>query len=605
MADITGTDGPDTLNGTTEADTISGLGGDDTIDGKEGADVIDGGDGNDSIYSYAGGEEGEDGPEDRIHEQIFGGAGNDTIYLIYGPSYDIVDGGAGIDRLDADFRGTGIAGDVSYANGSGDIAYGLSRVRTEFTSIEEIIVRNEFGWFVRLGDTNDVIVADGARNDIDTGGGNDVVDSSGSFDVIDGGDGNDVINSTAEDGDIDGGAGDDILFGNNIVIGGPGNDTLGGGPDTELRGDVGDDTYIYDGTQLIQEAAGAGNDTVRSSVSFTLSANLENIVLTGAAAIDATGNSGDNLLTGNDAANVLNGRAGNDTMAGEGGNDTYLVDSAGDVVIEQAGEGTDLVRSSVSYMLSANVENLTLSGTAANNATGNGLANILNGNDAANILDGRGGADRMVGRGGNDTYFVDNAGDAIIENAGQGTDTVRSSITFTLTATEIEKLVLTGGAAIDGTGNNFANAIVGNGANNSLRGEFGDDRLEGRAGNDQLFGGLGNDILYGEGGADGFRFDTALNAITNVDTMADFSVADDTAFLSNAIFAAAGPNGTLAASTFHLGSTAADADDRILYDSATGFLYYDADGAGGSDAILFARVQAGTALTNADFVIYG
>ena len=606
MADITGTEGPDNLDGTTEADAIDGLGGDDIIDGGEGADDIDGGDGNDIIYSYSAGEDrGEQSGESRIREQIFGGSGNDTIYLIDYPCFANVDGGLGIDRLDVDLRG-GATGDVEYANGSGEISFGIVTARVQFTGIEEIIVRNEGLWFVRLGDTNDTIVADGYRNDIETGGGNDVIQSSGELDLISGGAGSDVITSFAGGfSDVSGGPGDDVLFGGNVVTGDEGDDRLGGLFDADLYGGTGNDIYDYDGTQHIFENPNEGVDLVRSSVSFILGRNLENLTLTGTSAIDATGNAGDNLLIGNDAANVLNGRAGNDTMGGRGGNDTYFVDSAGDVIFEPTGGGIDLVQSTVSYALLANVENLALKGTAAINATGNSLSNILTGNEAANMLDGRGGADRMVGRGGNDTYFVDNAADVIVENAGQGIDTVRSSITYTLSATEIEKLVLTGGAGIGGTGNGYANAMVGNSAANNLDGAGGNDRLEGRGGNDQLYGGLGSDVLYGEAGNDGFRFNSALHATTNVDTLADFSAADDTVFLDRGIFSAAGPNGMLAAGAFHVGNAAQDADDRIVYDPASGLIYYDSDGVGGADAILFARVDAGTALTNADFFVYG
>jgi Ca2+-binding RTX toxin-like protein len=104
-------------------------------------------------------------------------------------------------------------------------------------------------------------------------------------------------------------------------------------------------------------------------VTYTLGANLENLTLTGAAAINGIGNTSNNVLTGNTADNVLNGGTGNDTLIGGAGNDTYIVDVAGDVVTENANEGTDLVQSSVTYTLTANLENLTLMGVSSINGT--------------------------------------------------------------------------------------------------------------------------------------------------------------------------------------------------------------------------------------------
>ncbi len=142
--------------------------------------------------------------------------------------------------------------------------------------------------------------------------------------------------------------------------------------------------------------------------------------------------------------------------------------------------------------------------------------------------------------------------------------------------------------------------MVGNGAANTLSGEAGNDKLTGADGNDSLHGGTGNDRLTGGAGADNFYFDTALDQSSNVDRILDFSVAEDTIYLGMAVFSAIGP-GELAIGAFHAGTVAADADDRILYDSATGNLYYDADGNGAGAAVQFAQVTAMTALTNADF----
>ena len=264
--------------------------------------------------------------------------------------------------------------------------------------------------------------------------------------------------------------------GDDLLDGGAGADTMQGG--------AGNDTYVVDdaGDRVI-ELNGAGTDLVRSSVTHALAPEVENLLLTGADAIDGTGNALANQITGNGGANVLDGGAGADTMQGGAGNDTYLVDNANDRVTEVAGGGTDLVLSSVTYTLGSEVENLVLTGIAAINAAGNSLANHITGNGAANSINGGTGADTMQGGAGNDTYFVDNAGDRVIEGAWAGTDLVRSSITHTL-AGQVENLILTGTAAINGTGNTLANQITGNTGANLLDGGAGADTMQGGAGND-------------------------------------------------------------------------------------------------------------------------
>ncbi|MEQ1529115.1 MAG: putative Ig domain-containing protein [Methylococcales bacterium] len=297
-----------------------------------------------------------------------------------------------------------------------------------------------------------------------------------------------------------------ILTGNsvaNTLTGGAGNDRLDGKAGTDkLLGSLGDDTYVVDvATDVVTENANEGIDTVESSITYALATNVENLTLIGIAAINATGNTLNNLLIGNTAANTLSGKVGADTMIGGAGNDIYVVDNMLDVATENLKEGTDLVQSSVTYSLSANIENLTLKGTTAINGTGNTLDNVLTGNSAANTLMGGAGNDRLIGGAGadnlqggigDDAYVVDVVTDVVTENANEGTDTVEAAITYTLT-TNVENLLLTGTTAINGTGNALNNVLTGNSAANTLTGGAGNDWLDGKAGADKLLGGLGND----------------------------------------------------------------------------------------------------------------
>ena len=302
------------------------------------------------------------------------------------------------------------------------------------------------------------------------------------------------------------------------------------------------------------ELANAGSDSVRSSVTYALSGNLEVLILTGTAAIGGTGNALSNTLTGNGAANLLRGLAGHDTLDGglgadtlEGGtgNDTYLLDQAGDRVIELANAGTDTVRTAFGYTLGTDVEALVLLGTATIDGSGNALANTLTGNGAANRLsgnagndtlsglagndrlDGGTGVDRLIGGDGDDTYIVDDAADQIVELANLGIDRVYASISFQL-ADHVEQLLLTGTGAINGFGNALGNTITGNVAANRLAGGDGNDTLLGGAGNDRLSGNAGNDRLTGEAGAD-LMEGGAGNDTYDVDDVGDqvLELADD------------------------------------------------------------------------------
>lgn len=235
-----------------------------------------------------------------------------------------------------------------------------------------------------------------------------------------------------------------------VVTGTSGNDQitgLKGAADTQgLAGGKGDDIYVVDrSTDKVTENAGEGVDTVASySSTYTLSANVENLVIKGTAAAVGLGNSGANILVANDAgsqlyaeggvdllyggkgADVLNGGAGADSMKGGLGNDKYAVNDVYDKVVEASSQGVDTVESSVSYTLGSYLENLTLVGTGAINGTGSSYHNVLKGNDGNNVLKGLGGndvisggkgADVITGGTGNDTF--------VLKTPGTGVDTIK------------------------------------------------------------------------------------------------------------------------------------------------------------------------------------
>lgn len=308
---------------------------------------------------------------------------------------------------------------------------------------------------------------------------------------------------------LTGTAGADVLEGNigqDTLNGLAGADHLDGaeGADQMTGGD-GNDVFVVDDegdtvTEFARSGAG-GVDRVESAISYALGSDVENLTLTGTADIDATGNNKANIIIGNAGANRIDGGAGNDTMSGGAGDDTYLVRQTGDVVNELPGEGVDTVISAVTYTLKANIENLTLTGSAGT-GKGNEHDNILTGNDAANKLyglagadtfHGGGGADTLYGGAGNDTYYV-GTGDNVVELAGEGDDTVYSAVTFTLKS-NVERLILTGSAAVNGIGSSGDNTLIGNTADNRLEGAGGADRLEGGAGGDTLLGGAGADTF--------------------------------------------------------------------------------------------------------------
>ena len=366
-----------------------------------------------------------------------------------------------------------------------------------------------------------------------------------------------------------------------------------------MQGLGGNDWYYVDhpGDRAI-EAVGGGSDRVLTSVSYTLEAGSEIELFTttntaSTSAINLTGNAFANSMIGNAGANIINGGGNADLMQGLGGNDWYYVDHAGDRAIEAVGGGSDRVLTSVSYTLEAGseIELFTTNNTASTSAinlTGNGFANSMIGNAGANIINGGGNADLMQGLGGNDTYIVDNPADRAFETGGNGFDTVRAIVDFALEAgSEIEVLATTNNAGL------AAINLTGNALGQTVNGDAGANILNGLG---------GNDTLTGFGGSDNFRFTAALNASTNVDQIIDFNVADDTIQLDDAVFLGLSA-GRLNPNAFRISAAAADADDRIIYNDATGALTFDSNGNVAGGATQFATLSTGLLLTNADFFV--
>jgi trimeric autotransporter adhesin len=661
---ITGSSGNNRINGADDVDSMAGGLGDDTYvvsqDGDSVFEALDAGtDTVESSIDYAltanvenlilSGSADIDGAGNELNNVISGNSGHNV--LGGGAGDDLLDGGSGADAM------TGGAGDDTYVVDDGDdnvteyAIEGTDLVRSSMTYTLSADVEN----LTLTGGANIDGTGNSSANVITGNAGDNRIEGGGEADIMSGGDGNDtyVVDLTGDTVVEATGGGTDLvqasadhtlsadvenleLFGaaltgtgnslSNAITGNAGNNTIdGAGGIDVMAGGLGDDTYLVDLTgDMVTEASGEGTDLVQASADYTLSADVENLELLGSA-LTGTGNSLNNVITGNAGGNTIDGAGGADTMIGGLGDDTYVVNDAGDTATEAIGAGTDMVNSSVSYTLGSNVENLALTGTAIQ-GTGNELNNVVTGNAEGNnlgggegndtlngnagadsltggtgddvlnggseddvllgggsndTLDGGTGADSMFGGTGNDIFYVDNTGDVISEFSGQGTDTVYAVINYTLSS-NVEILVL--GSDRMGTGNTLGNSITGS---------AGDNVIDGMAGNDTLTGGLGIDT---------FVFSTALNNSANVDSITDFSMADDSFNLKQSIFTTLSA-GTLDADAFVTGTGAGDANDRIIYDNTMGVLFYDADGSGVGAQVKFANVTAGTALTNNDFVI--
>lgn len=578
------------------------------------------------------------GVQTAMHDVFFGGSGKDTVYIDHMTSGEV--SFSEFEVLKADFSQL-------------DSAVDWNGVRLVFKGFDAFLSPQTM--YIKGGNGNDEFenIALAGVVQIRGGGGNDAMgwssngDEASSYkgDLYDGGSGNDAI-SGHFGATMRGGSGIDALglsleIKNNVYFNvlsqlseeitlaggtkisgfehlsvgfGSGNDTL------DARG-MKFTTLYYRGSSKINSFSsfegGRGTDTLvvdsHTSGSFEIHgferlkadfSDIKSPIIMLNSFIDfnglslfywkvdsmiISGGSGDDSFVGGFGDDIFKGGAGADTMDGGKGNDTYIID-ADDIIFEESGYGIDTVKISISYELLENFDNLILLGSKAINGTGNDLVNNIQGNSGNNIIDGKLGADILSGQLGDDVLIGGAGADKLYGDAGNDTASYA-----TATRGVIANLANPSSNNNDAKGDIYFSIenLAGTSYADFLTGNGGSNRLHGGAGNDTLVGGLGRDI---------FVFETALGQ-KNIDTIDDFSATDDTIWLDNDVFIKVGKAGDLSSKAFHIGAAAHDADDRIIYDSKLGKLWYDADGTGSLKAVQFAVVDAGLKLTAADFDI--
>jgi Ca2+-binding RTX toxin-like protein len=524
---------------------------------------------------------------------LYGGLGFDTFNITSNASSinDLGYGGAEILKVSFGANANAYVYNTGWVATSATVNNGSANIYTNGYTVNLSAISTGNGFYLQnFSATGTTLTGSGLADTIVGGIGNDIITGGVATDRMNGGDGSDIYiintateHAAAEITDTSVTGSDEVRFASAIA-----NDTL----------------ILYAGDTGIEKVT-IGTGTAASAViTDTTALNVDASLVVNALTI-----------TGNAGNNVLKSGLGADTLTGGAGNDIYLVDiiaasgALQDTITEAANAGADTVQLrgtstnvlAATLTLATNLENLDASNTSTSlfNLTGNTANNILTGNAANNILDGSTGTDTLIGGLGNDTYVIDSTTDIITELINGGTDLVQSSVTFSLAnIAYLENLTLIGSSAINGTGNTLDNTITGNTGANTLNG--GD-------GNDFLYGGLGNDTLTGGAGVDHFVFNTTLNATSNKDTITDFVSGTDKIDLENAIITGLGPTtGQLTLDQFRSGagiSTAGDSSDRIIHNTTTGGLFYDADGNGSGAAIQFAVIGTNLQITHQDFWI--
>ncbi len=645
---LTGTEGNDTLTGTFGDDAIDGLGGNDSISGLGGADLLIGGAGNDTLHAGFDSSTGDGGAD-----TLDGGLGNDEYHVASGEDSILADPGgvdtvvviggdwtlgAGLDNLEFDDTSSAGAAWTGIGNGLDNVMSSTTEGGTLFgmAGNDTLIMRVvQNSGSAHGGDGNDTLQGS-TRTSLFGDAGNDVLIAGFVINVLTGGTGNDhfVFEQAGTEASVT-----DFASGTDKVrldattmtaLGATGNFSAG---DERFHAGAAaaeaDDRVIWNAAtgELWYDADGSGSGSAQLIADVTGNVVATDIMVDNGTAPGSTitGTAGNDSLTGTNGNDTLDGLAGNDTLNGLLGDDTYVAQT-GDVIQDSGGTDT-LVTPSIWNIFSMPIENVTLAGSSNIGLLANNLDNFVVGNSAANSIEGRGGSDSIQGGGGNDYFKMTTGGLSAfgfdVIDGGEGIDTVDyggtalSALTVDLVAgtitggdsgggggatiTSIEKFI-SGNFNDRVSGSAEANQLLGNGGNDTLIGLGGHDSLNGGDGNDWLEGGTGFDTLVGGAGNDSFVFRATNGRVT------DFAAGTDQLLFDNAFFTQLGAEGDWAAGDGRFRAAAgatsgADANDRLVYNTTNGNLYYDPDGAGGAGSQLVTTLATLPALTAADITV--
>jgi Ca2+-binding RTX toxin-like protein len=647
---IDGHDGADTIDGGAGDDTLYGNSREDIVVGGLGNDVVDGGHESDTLTGGAGADDFAftTWPFDSVDTITDFASGLDE--LRFDGFAFIRIGGSDFSAGDGRFHAA--AGATSGHDADDRVIFNTTTREVFYdgdgsgSGASQLVARLQAGAMLVAGDIG---VDNGIPDQqIDGTPGDDSLEGGAGFDTINGQGGNDTLVGADGDDSLDGGSGNDSIRGEagaDVLVGGEGNDTLdglwqpSGHPEGDgelevdtMNGGLGDDVYRVDNPNDVLSDSG-GIDTVHvfDDLDWALGAGLENLFLHNEITQLGVGNELHNFMAVSASAR-LEGREGNDTLIGANdefggdtldggigidslnggfGDDTYVV-TAGDILLDAG--GTDTVQTDITWSLGVEFENLTMTGTGNITMQGNNLDNLIIGNSGSNTFNARAGDDTILAGGGDDRIDMFGNGFASYGNevvdGGTGFDRMdfsgyaKSGIVVNLATGQVAG----GGDAGSGTVavSNVEMVITG-GFNDRFTGNSGANSFDGRGGNDTLSGGGGNDTLTGGTGNDFFVFNTAPGS-TNVERITDFASATDKLQFENAVFTAIGTTGNFASGDGRFwaaagATTGHDANDRVVYNTSTGSLYYDADGSGGGAAQLIATFQGNPAIAATDITV--